>query len=120
MFGIAPKTTAGEFSPAVDDPTKATVRFERLRGRTLPYILVFPALVVMGVFILYPIAYAMWLSLHQVDYLRPQSGRPFIGLANYVRIISQSDFWNATWVTATGGQWSRDTSLRPRTSACGS
>jgi len=53
----------------------------------------------MGVFILYPITYSMWLSLHQVDYLRPQLGRPFIGFTNYIRILGESDFWNATWVT---------------------
>lgn len=61
--------------------------------------LVAPSMLVMGLIILYPVAYAIWLSLHQVDYLRPQTGRPFIGLANYGRLLGQADFWHATWVT---------------------
>jgi multiple sugar transport system permease protein len=99
VLGRTQQSTAGRETPAVLDERKATPRLDRLRGRALPYILVIPSLLVMGVFILYPIAYAVWLSLHRVDYLRPQLGRPFIGLANYVTILSQSDYWNATWVT---------------------
>lgn len=70
-----------------------------LQGHTLPYLLLAPAMAAMGLFILYPIGYSVWLSLHKVDFLRPQAGRPFIGLQNYVKLFGDPTFWNASQVT---------------------
>lgn len=70
-----------------------------LQGRSLPYLMLAPAMVAMGLFILYPISYSVWLSLHKVDFLRPQAGRPFIGLQNYVKLFNDASFWSASQVT---------------------
>ena len=68
-------------------------------SHTLPYLLLTPSMVAMAVIILYPIAFSVWLSLHEVDFLRPQAGRPFIGLQNYLNLFSQDSFWHAVRVT---------------------
>jgi multiple sugar transport system permease protein len=75
------------------------------RARALPYLLLSPSMAAMTLIILYPIAFSVWMSLHQVDFLRPQAGRPFIGLDNYVRLFGQASFWQAMRVTFvyTGG-----------------
>ncbi|MCC6147900.1 MAG: sugar ABC transporter permease [Anaerolineaceae bacterium] len=70
-----------------------------LQSHTLPYIMMAPAMAAMALFILYPIGYSVWLSLHRVDFLRPQAGRPFIGLQNYLKLFSDAAFWNAAQIT---------------------
>jgi len=69
------------------------------QSHTLPYMMMAPAMVAMALFILYPIGYSVWLSLHRVDFLRPQAGRPFIGLQNYLKLFSDASFWNAAQIT---------------------
>jgi multiple sugar transport system permease protein len=45
------------------------------------------------VFVLFPAANALWLSLHQADSFisRPR----FVGLANYSRVLAEPEFWQA-------------------------
>ena len=40
-----------------------------------------PALVILAAFLLYPIGYSLWLSLHEWDGYTPRWG-PFVGLEN--------------------------------------
>ena len=44
-------------------------------------------------FVLFPIAFAFHLSLHRWDVLK--TGKPFVGLANYVTLLHDPLFWNA-------------------------
>jgi multiple sugar transport system permease protein len=57
-----------------------------------------PYLVLFGTFVLAPIVYGLWISLHQWDFLLP--GKPFVGLQNYVDLFTpgsttSEDFWNS-------------------------
>jgi len=54
--------------------------------------LVIPALLVLIVFEIYPVVLAAWTSLHKVTIFEP--ARPFIGLQNYIRLFTDSHFFN--------------------------
>ena len=49
-----------------------------------------PALIVLGLMQGYPILRTFWLSFHEMNLKRPQSGFPFIGLANYAKIFTDA------------------------------
>jgi raffinose/stachyose/melibiose transport system permease protein len=53
-----------------------------------------PALVILGAFLLYPIVYSLWLSLHEWDGYTPHWG-PFVGLENYRALADDEVFWRA-------------------------
>jgi len=55
-----------------------------------------PALLVLGAFLLYPIAYSVALSLHEWDGYTPRWGS-FVGLENYRALAGDEVFWRATW-----------------------
>jgi multiple sugar transport system permease protein/N,N'-diacetylchitobiose transport system permease protein len=57
----------------------------------LAYSLITPTLLIMAVVIVFPFLYALWLSLHRVNFLFPD--QPFVGLDNYVQMLSNKDFW---------------------------
>jgi ABC-type sugar transport system permease subunit len=63
---------------------------------------VLPALALVIVFTVYPVAHTLWTSLHQVMILLP--AEPFVGLANYRAIVSGPFFatalLNSLWFTA--------------------
>lgn len=54
------------------------------------WIMMAPALIVLCVIAVYPVLRTIWLSMHEMSLKRPQSGYPFIGLANYFKIFTDS------------------------------
>lgn len=52
----------------------------------------------LAVFTLGPLAFALWLSLHEWSLVDP--ARPFVGLANYAGLLRDGGFWNAIGNTA--------------------
>ncbi|MGW9113254.1 carbohydrate ABC transporter permease [Microbacterium sp. NPDC055683] len=60
-----------------------------------------PALVVLAVFVLYPIADAARISLTDWDGFSPES--TFVGLGNYARLAGDEEFWNSLGVTVVYG-----------------
>jgi len=61
--------------------------------RWLAWALIIPAMLVVFGLILIPILRALWMSLHIIDLTRPAIGQPFVGLGNYVEILSDKYFW---------------------------
>ena len=59
------------------------------------YLFAGPAILVLAAFLLYPIGYSVWLSLHEWNGYTPRWG-PFVGLANYVALARDEVFWKAT------------------------
>jgi multiple sugar transport system permease protein len=57
-----------------------------------------PAVVVMLAVTAYPILYAIWLSFFKAD-LRTPDANEFIGLGNYVTVLSSPIWWNAFGIT---------------------
>jgi len=56
-----------------------------------------PALAVIGIFVVYPIVYAAYLSLTSWDGFSPE--RPFVGLDNYAELFGSPEFHNSLVVT---------------------
>jgi multiple sugar transport system permease protein len=57
-----------------------------------------PSIVHLTVFTVGPLAFAAWLSLHRWSLL--DVARPFVGFANYARLLGDGAFWNAIKNTA--------------------
>lgn len=66
--------------------------------RRLGLLLCAPAIIVMAAVAGWPIIYSVWLSLQRFDLKFPDR-REFIGLENYVTVLSNQYWWNAIWVT---------------------
>lgn len=62
------------------------------------YLFLLPSATALLVFTVWPIAQALWISLHDWSFL--SDARPFIGLGNYVELLGDDRFWNAMRVTA--------------------
>lgn len=61
--------------------------------RTVPYLLLLPALVVILAVILVPLLVSLWSSLTPYVLTRPATLFQFVGLRNYQRLLGNSDFW---------------------------
>ena len=62
------------------------------RRRATPYLFLVPALVLLGVFVVYPIIAVVCYSFTEYDIVRPPV---FVGLDNFVRLIDDDTFWQA-------------------------
>ena len=67
----------------------------RWRYHAAGYAFVAPAVLILAGFLLYPIGYSTWLSLHEWDGYTPRWG-PFVGLDNYRALVADDVFWRAT------------------------
>lgn len=65
--------------------------------RLSPYLYAAPALLVLGLFVYWPIVYSVWLSVHRWDFLMPQP--EFVGLDNFRIMLTSGQFQNAVWTT---------------------
>lgn len=60
----------------------------------MAYLLMAPAVLLLLVALAYPVAWELWVSL--TDLSSQAQGRPgFVGLANYRRLLTDSEFWRA-------------------------
>lgn len=68
------------------------VGFRRLGNRVdgTAVLLLAPSLVVLGVFVYWPLLYNLWLSLHEWNLVRPNPS--FVGLANYQALLADPLF----------------------------
>ena len=60
--------------------------------RAMPYLLLAPALVLLGVFVLYPIIAVIYYSFTDYNIVKPPV---FVGLDNYEKLVSDPVFWLA-------------------------
>ena len=57
-----------------------------------PYLFLVPALVLLGIFVIYPIVAVVWFSFTDYDIVRPPVP---VGLANYQKLVADPTFWLA-------------------------
>lgn len=67
---------------------------QQLAERRLGWVLCSPAMAAMLLVTAYPIAYAAWLSLFRYDLRFPERNQ-FVGLANYVVVLTSDVWWKA-------------------------
>lgn len=72
---------------------------DRKSQRRLAYLLIAPAVILMLAVTAYPIGYAVWLSLQRYNLAEPDA-TTFVGLDNYVTVLSDRYWWVALAVTA--------------------
>ena len=87
----------------VGSPTRVQIgaaRARRRRVRGLPYLLVAPAVLVLGIVLAYPLVRLGVLSFQEYG-LRQQFGAPadWVGLDNFRRILGDGEFWSVLWRT---------------------
>lgn len=63
-----------------------------------PWLFLAPALLLLGIFLLWPIAYLFWLSFTAGSFTR--SGAVWVGGRNYWRLLLDGDFWQVIGNTA--------------------
>ncbi len=64
----------------------------RRRPNVMAYVFLAPALILLGIFIVYPIIAVVWYSFTDYDIVRPPVP---IGLDNYARLLADDTFWLA-------------------------
>lgn len=71
---------------------------DRKSDRRLAYLLIAPAVILMLAVTAYPIGYAVWLSLQRYNLAAPDD-TAFVGLSNYVTVLTDRYWWTAFVVT---------------------
>jgi len=76
----------------------------RFMGKAAEYAFIVPALAVLVVVLLYPMLTAIHLSVSSVELVPPSEAwmgfaTTFTGLANYVEVLHNADFWSAAYRT---------------------
>lgn len=69
-----------------------------LGEKVLPYFLVLPTVLMIGTFLLYPMIYNVVLSFF--NYSLASVNRPFVGFANYAKMLKETRMWQAVGRTA--------------------
>src|SRR5918999_602424 len=80
-------------------PPKGRMTERAKAERKLAWMLCAPAVIAMLVVTGYPIGYAIYLSLQKYD-LRFPDDKEFVGLNNYVDVLTSSTWWSDVWNTA--------------------
>lgn len=74
-------------------------RSKGLSEERLGQLLVSPAVIVILLIAFLPVLFAFWLSLHEYNLKYPYLGQPFIGLENYITMLSDTRLINSLKVT---------------------
>lgn len=69
-----------------------------LGEKVLPYFLILPTVLMLGVFLLYPMIYNVVLSFF--NYSLASVNRPFVGFDNYAKMLKETRMWQAVGRTA--------------------
>lgn len=80
---------------ALCKPTLLDSSTKRLKQRGKGWLFILPAFCHLALFILFPIGFAFYLSLHRWDVLKPN--KPYAGFSNYINLMHDPLFWNAMW-----------------------
>jgi N,N'-diacetylchitobiose transport system permease protein len=82
-------------------PVPAGTR-RRPSSASLPYLLLLPAIIVLGVMLGYPLVRLVTLSLQEYGMAQVfGTPAPWVGLANFREILGESYFWTVLWRTVT-------------------
>ena len=72
---------------------------EQKAGMLQPYLLLAPALAILTAFLLFPLAWNVYLSLHDVSLTTILSDWKYVGLKNFANLIRDSDFHMSLFVS---------------------
>ena len=69
-------------------------------GRWTPVWFLAPAVLALFLIGIYPMLFALVTSFRRYNITRPRDGYPFVGLENYIAVLSDSTFWESLGTTA--------------------
>ena len=83
-------------------PASPATRRARRGGGAAPWLFMAPYLALFIGFVVAPVIYGFWISLHDYDYTLP--GKPFVGLDNYAKLftsdsVTAGPFWESMRAT---------------------
>jgi len=89
--------------PKQSEPIEARKTTARLTSkersdRAFAYLLNAPAIALILALIAYPVGVSLWMSLHRYNLRRPEQF-DFIGLGNYINILTSYDFWHSLQIS---------------------
>jgi multiple sugar transport system permease protein len=94
-----PSVMTAQFSPSNPKLKSGDMALTEARHETLTaWIFLAPALILLGIFVLFPIGYLCYLSFTQGSFTR--AGIHWSGLRNYWRLLLNADFWQVLGNTA--------------------
>ena len=89
--------TSTSGASAVDTALEGALSRVR-RSNPIGYLFTLPYLIFFGVFVAYPVGFAIYLTFHNWNIVRPE--RPFVGFANFERLLFRDElFWKALYNT---------------------
>ncbi len=77
----------------------AVTKHKDLSERTLGFLLLAPAALLLVLIVFYPIANLVYDSFFKILLTQPWLGEPFVGFENYARAMEDERFWAAVWHT---------------------
>ena len=72
---------------------------ERRIQRVQPYLLLAPSLLILTVFLLFPLIWNVYLSMHDVTFSNILKGWKYIGLMNFANLLSDPNFYSSLKVS---------------------
>ena len=90
--------SAPPIAPPEAPAAKVAAGDDKRSERRLAFILIAPAVILMLAVTAYPIAYSIWLSLLRYNLATPDD-TSFVGLQNYVTVLTDGYWWTAFAVT---------------------
>ena len=75
--------------PAGSAVTEASVRLDRRRSQVRPWLFIFPALLFMAIYLIYPVFETLRLTFFD------KNSEGFVGLQNYIWAFTDAGFWRA-------------------------
>jgi multiple sugar transport system permease protein len=65
-----------------------------MKHKIVPYLFLLPGFAFVVIWMVYPMGHSLWISLHDWK-INPDQISPFIGLDNYIKAFTDSQFWRA-------------------------
>ena len=75
------------------------LKLERRIQRVQPYLLLAPSLLILTVFLLFPLIWNVYLSMHDVTFSNILKNWEFVGLRNFADLLSDPDFYSSLKVS---------------------
>ncbi|SDI01114.1 carbohydrate ABC transporter permease [Alteribacillus bidgolensis] len=70
-----------------------------MNNKYFKYIILAPAVILIGLTTLFPLIRSLWISLHEWDLTKSIEIGEFVGLGNFIYAFSDENFWNSVMVT---------------------
>lgn len=70
---------------------------DHLRDNRTAYLMIAPMVVLLGIFVIWPLVYSFYLSTFEISFYQTPE---FVGLQFYRYVLESPRFWNALWVGA--------------------